>query len=86
MAETEFLKRGIRNIDGLVSYINQTGAAIKADVVECIGAIWRPDAVMWKCAWYVVYTDSTKKTVRNIDALADEVNQKYSDLDWGERR
>jgi len=80
---TEFMKRGTGQIDELVSYINQTGAGIKAEEVECIGAMWRRDAVLWRGTWYLVYTDSTKTNVKNIDKIADEVNRKYSELEWG---
>ena len=80
---TAFMIRGIGQIDELVTYLNQLGPEIKADEVECIGAMSARNDVMWKCAKYLVYTDSTKTTVRNIDALADKINAQFSELEWG---
>lgn len=80
---TAFMKKGVEQIDELVMYLNQLGHEIKADEVECIGAMSHRDAVMWNWVYYLVYTDSTKTTVRNIDALANKINAKYSELDWG---
>lgn len=80
-----FMKNGVEMIDELVMYLNQQGPEIKADEVECIGAMNHRDAVMWNWVNYLVYTDSTKTTVRNIDALADRINAQFSELDWGRR-
>jgi len=71
------MKKAIGQVDDLVKHLNLAGAGIKVDEVECCGAVWQPYAVLWKGAYYIVYTDSTKKKVRNIDTLADEANEIY---------
>lgn len=80
MIETEFVKRAKEQTSELVDYLNKTGANIKVEDVECCGVYWKPGAVAWKIAWYLVYEDSTKKKLRDIHVLVEEVNKKHSDF------
>lgn len=80
MFETGFFKRAKGEIGELVNYLNLAGADIQIKDVKCLGTFWSTGAVLWKGAWYSVYKDSTHSEVRNIDKLAHEVNEKYSEF------